>query len=153
LGSFDIAIEVLRDVNQQKNPRLLRTYARVIESREAIYERVETSPSPIGSPVGGFRFRLLGDPKVLRLDDVADRLLLNMSAEYQTTKEHHEGLSDPQPSLEQVRQALTMLTHKGSILRDPPISTSKVSGKTLRWAGLHTPANLNLQRTLLGGGG
>lgn len=153
LGSFDIAIEVLRDVNQARNRRLLRTYARLIESREAVYERVETSPPSIDSPVGGFRFRLLGDPKALRLDDVANRLLLNMTAEFQTTKEHHEGLSDPRPSLEQVRQALMALAHKGSILRDPPISAGKVTGKTSRWAGLTPADNLNLQRSSYMDGG
>ena len=134
LGSFDIALEVLRDPSQAKNRRLIRTYARLIESREAIYEMEQPNLQPIQPSVGGCRFVLLGDPKSLRLDEVVNRLLGSMTAEFQTTKELHDGLDDPRPSLEQVRQALTKLAKEGRIRRQPPVSAGEQKGKTYTWA-------------------
>lgn len=154
LGIFDIAIEVLHDVNQGRNRRLLRTYARLIESREALYEMVEPPPPPLIPFVGGSgssRFRLLGDPKAVRRDDVAQRLLLILTTELQTTRELHDGLSDPKPSDEQVRQALTMLARGGQIERDPSITEGKVAGRTVRWRSM--ASNLHLQRSSYKGGG
>jgi hypothetical protein len=136
LGSFDIALEVLRDPSQAKDRRLIRTYARLIESREAIYEKVQPNLQPIQPSVGGCTFVLLGDPRALRLDEVVNRLLSSVTAEFQTTKELHAGLDEPRPSLEQVRQALTKLAREGRIRRQPPIGNGEQKGKTYTWAGL-----------------
>jgi len=134
LGSFDIAIEVLRDPNQATNRRLIRTYARLIESQEAVYEKAQPQFQPLHPSVGTLGFRLLGDPKALRLEDVASRLLASLTGEPQTTKELHAGLADPQPSLEQVRQALLKLAHEHKIRRQPPIEAGEQRGKSHSWA-------------------
>jgi hypothetical protein len=92
LGGFDIAIEVLRDPNQSRERRLIRSYARLIESREAVYERFADNAT----------FRLLGDPSALRLEDVSSRLLAALDGSFRSTHDLHASLGDPRPSEEQV---------------------------------------------------
>jgi hypothetical protein len=124
LGGFDIAIEVLRDPNQSRERRLIRSYARLIESREAVYERCPDDGS----------FRLLGDPSALRLEDVSSRLLAALDETFRSTHDLHATLGDPRPSEEQVRRALTSLAEKGVILRDPDIALGQKRGTAHRWA-------------------
>jgi hypothetical protein len=124
LGGFDIAIEVLRDPNQSRERRLIRSYARLIESREAVYERCADNAT----------FRLLGDPSALRLEDVSSRLLAALDGSFRSTHDLHASLGDPRPSEEQVRRALTSLAEKGTVLRDPAIALGQQRGKAHRWA-------------------
>lgn len=125
LGAFDIAIEVLRDRNQASNRRLLRSYARLIPARESVYEKSDAGP-----------FRLLGDPRAVSLAAVEERLLgmlLDRPGDLLTTRELHDALEEPRPSKEQCRSALDALAKCGKIVRDPPISSGAVQGKTPRW--------------------
>lgn len=137
MGSFDIVIEVLRDTNQARNRRLLRSYARLIESREAVYEMT------------GEGFRMLGDPRGLELDEVTKRLRPLLTDGLQTTKEIHSQLGDPKPSQEQVRLALDKLARQHDIRREPPIDSGSHAGKTYLWGCL----NPNLQRRFVEVGG
>jgi len=123
LGLVDIALEVLRDPNQAKNRRLLRSYARVIEGREAVYERGEDG-----------RLTLLGDPGDLQRDEVSRRLLAVATEEFKSTSELRESLGEPKPSLEQVRLALVALAKGGELRRDPSIEEGTAPGRTHRWA-------------------
>lgn len=124
LGIFDVALEVLRDPQaRNSNRRLVRAYARVIGPPELLYERTDEGA-----------FRALGDPGAVRLDDVQERLLQILSGDGQTTKECHEALDEPQPSLEQVRLALLTLARAGRVDRDPPLERGDARGHTVRWA-------------------
>jgi hypothetical protein len=134
LGVFDIVTEVLRDPNQAKNRRVLRSYARLIESRESVYERTESG-----------NFQMLGDPRSVSLDQVAARILPLLTDELHSTKVVHGLLDDPQPSYEQVRLALDKLARLNQVRREPPIETGSQRGKTYLWGCV----NPNLQRKLL----
>lgn len=127
MGGFDIVIEVLRDPSKAKNRRLLRSYARLIESREAIYERTDAGT-----------FQMLGDPHGLELDEVTKRVRPLLIAELQTTKELHAQLGEPKPSQEQVRLALDKLARQHEIRRDPSIESGSQAGKTYRWGCLNS---------------
>jgi DNA repair protein RadA/Sms len=130
MGGFDISIEVLRDTNQARNRRLIRSHARLIESRESVYERTEAGA-----------FVMLGDPGSIRRAAVGDRLmaLLADAPELRTTQELHDALGDPLPSVEQCRLSLTTLAEQGKLVRDPPLSAGKARGRSHRW-GLPKPA-------------
>lgn len=127
MGGFDIVIEVLRDSNQAKNRRLLRSYARLIESRESLYERTDA---------GDFRF--LGNPRDVGRDEVTKRLQAVLTDDLQTTKELHELLGEPKPSVEQTRLALEAMAKRSDIRRDPSVASGTQRGKTYRW-GLLIP--------------
>jgi 5S rRNA maturation endonuclease (ribonuclease M5) len=120
LGAFDIALELLKDPHQRER-RLLRGYARLIEVREMVYERADD-----GS------FRSLGDPSELGLREVRQRVEAVLEEEWQTTKDVREALDEPRPSEEQVRKALVASAREGSIERNPPID-EEARGKTHMW--------------------
>ena len=124
LGSVDIAIEMTRDPHQSSR-RQLRTYSRVLDPQEAIYERQETG-----------EFKMLGHPSGLHAHDVRERVLAALAdaGVWLTTAQIATRLSEPRPSQEAVRQALDALSRDGAIFRDPPISAGPTQGKTQRWA-------------------
>lgn len=152
LGAFDIAIEVLREPNAGDNHRRLRSYARLIESRQGIYERVQAEggdddqgPPPhlppiggaVGGQVGGGVFRMLGEPGQLQLEDVARRLASVLDEEWQKQTDLRNGL-DPKPGAEQTRLALNLLASRHEAERSPPLSEGSKPGKTYFWRSSKT---------------
>jgi predicted ATP-dependent serine protease len=135
LGVFDIALEILRDPNQPRR-RLIRPYARLIAPPELVYELREDG-----------QFVALGDPGALRLEEVSQRVRGVLIAEWQKTREIHEALGEPRPSLEQVRQALVTLAREGKIDRDPPIADGDAQGKAHRW---RLPTSLPMDSPMVG---
>jgi hypothetical protein len=123
LGAFDVALEVLRDRSQHPRRRIIRAYARLISPGDLMYEMDEATGD----------FRALGQPGAVALADVEDRCLALLTAEWQTTKEVHDGLGEPRPSLEQVRVALLGLGRSGVIDRDPPVAAGEARGRSHRW--------------------
>ncbi len=86
-----------------------------------VYERAED-----GS------FRSLGDPSELGLQEMRQRVEEVLDEKWQKTKEVHEALDEPRPSVEQVRKALVTSASEGTIERDPPID-KQAPGRTHRW--------------------
>ena len=122
LGAVDIGIEVVRDPSGVPTRRLIRTFARLIDSQELIYER---------TPEG--EFHALGDPQRLKLDEVKSRVLLVLREDWQAAKEVQASLDEPRPSPEQLRQALLALGKDGAAERDPPLADGMARGTTHRW--------------------
>ncbi len=121
LGVFDVALELLRDENHPHR-RQIRAYARLISPADLAYELGEDD-----------QYRALGDPDALRLAEVQERVLGCLDLDWRPTKNVRDSLGNPQPSEEQVRQALVALAHAGKIERDPPIDQGAVRGKPHRW--------------------
>ena len=111
----------MRD-EHKKNRRKVEAFARLIEPPEMIYELEEDGT-----------MRSLGDPASLQLADVVERVRAVVGDEWEKTSEVREALGEPLPSLPQVRAALTELTHKGEVERDPPITDGDAAGRTVRW--------------------
>jgi hypothetical protein len=136
LGVVNVGLELMHD-GTAKNRRRLRGWAHVIEIEDLITERREG-----GSIVA------VGSPGDVSLAVVQERIRAVLSSEWRTTKQVHDLLDDPRPSLDQVTRALkelaTSLTSDiktpssevrfegPEIERDPPISEA-ASGKRVRW--------------------
>src|SRR5687768_6782658 len=120
LGVFDIALVVKRD-EHKKNRRKVEAFARLIEPPEMIYELEEDGT-----------MRSLGDPASLQLADVVERVRAVVGDEWEKTSAIREGVGEPVPAVSQVRGALLLLTERGEIERDPPL-TEDAAGRTVRW--------------------
>ncbi|MEO6458099.1 MAG: hypothetical protein ABIO92_07465 [Chloroflexia bacterium] len=77
--------------------------------------------------------RSLGDPANLQLADVVERVRGVVGDEWEKTAYIRAALGEPLPSLPQVRTALTELTHKDDVERDPPISDNHSRGHMVKW--------------------
>ncbi|MBI4497072.1 MAG: primase C-terminal domain-containing protein [Chloroflexi bacterium] len=108
LGVADRAIELRFDTHE-KNRRRLVVLSRIADAPDLLYE-----PSTDGS------LKALGDPAAVALEALQGRLRASLSLEWQTTREVHSALGDPQPSEEQVRQGLLALAQAGGAERPPP---------------------------------
>jgi hypothetical protein len=120
LGTFDIAIELLRDRGDERR-RIIRTFARVISPPTFMYERTE-----------GGEMRVLGSPQDVAMDEVIERVRAVLTTEWQKTSELRAVLGDPIPGIEQVRRALAHLTSQG-VEREPPLSEGDLPRRTHRW--------------------
>lgn len=131
LGVVDIALEVLRD--NDENKRKVRGWGRVIAIPELLYTSQED-----GS------FVALGAPSQVELQEVKQRVLNTLNGEWQSRKDILAALDEPRPGLEQLRIALEALVAEGAVVRDPALSKP---GATYRYrlAG----AEPNLPQTLL----
>lgn len=119
LGVVDVALELLRGPNLGDTRRRLRGWARLFPIEEVVYEL-----APDGS------MTLLGSRKEVELRSVEERVLALLDKEWRSTRELLDSLSEPRPSLEQLRQALNALVAKGLARRDP---TEERRGATYRW--------------------
>jgi hypothetical protein len=122
MGAFDIPIEVLWDPSKGTNRRLVRTYPRLIEAKEGLYEKVADG-----------EFEYVGDPQAVALVEVTDTARSLLTDLWQSTDEIWAGIDEPKPSKEQVRKALTDLARQKVALRDPSIDAGPARGKTHRW--------------------
>jgi hypothetical protein len=129
LGIVDVALELLRETNLGENKRRIRGWGRLFPISDAVYELRDD-----GS------MNLLGSPKAVELGAVKERVLEVLSDDWARTREVLDELSDPKPSLEQVRLALNALVAGGSVERDPMVEKR---GVTYRY---RVP-KVNLQRT------
>jgi hypothetical protein len=122
LSAVDIAVELTRDASHPLR-RLLKTYSRVLEPRESVYER---------RPDG--HFEMLGDPSGLRADDVRRRVAeVCDDGKWRTGAEVIGQLEEPRPSPEATRQALLWLAEAGRLERDPELSAGAKRGTVHRW--------------------
>ena len=122
MGAFDVPIEVLWDPSKGTNRRLVRSYSRLIEAKEGLYEKIADG-----------EFIYVGDPQAIQLWDVVDRVRELLTDEWQKVKDLHAALHEPRPSEEQVRRALTQLAESKDAQRDPPISMGRQHGKAHLW--------------------
>jgi len=122
MGAFDIPIEVLWDSSKGTNRRLVRSYPRLIEAKEGLYEKV-----------GDGEFVYVGDPAAVALSEVTDKARSLLTEDWQSTDEIRDGMDEPQPSKEQVRVALTDLAKRKLALRDPSVDSGPVRGKAHHW--------------------
>jgi len=121
LGVVDLALELLRADGGSENQRKVRGWGRVVAIPELLYAREDDGT-----------FSALGSPRQVALDEVKDRVLGVLNAEWGTFKEIREGLDEPRPGHEQLRQALIALVEEGELERDPPIGKGK-RGMTYRY--------------------
>lgn len=119
LGTVDVALELTRHTDRR---RIVKGSARVFTIPKLMYEK---------TPEG--KFIVLGDPDELAIEEVRDRLLENLTGDWVTTGKARELIGKPEPSHEQVRQALDHLVSEHLIERDPPPSEGSRPGKTYRW--------------------
>lgn len=122
LGAVDIALEVVRDRTLPPNRRKIRSYARLIQPGELLYEM-----TPADELVA------LGEPHALARAELERRFLAVIESEWLKTATVVDALDEPKPSLESARQVLTGLARAAALERDPPIEEEKTQGKTLRW--------------------
>lgn len=122
MGAFDIPIEVLWDPSKGTNRRLVRTYPRLIEAKEGLYEKVADG-----------EFEYVGDPQAVALVEVTDTARSLLTDAWQSTDDIWAGMDEPKPSKEQVRKALTDLAKQRVALRDPSIDSGPARGRTHRW--------------------
>ncbi|MER3397753.1 MAG: hypothetical protein C4316_04315 [Chloroflexota bacterium] len=121
VGAVDRVLEIRRDPRHDRR-RLLVGESRLLPVSPLVYEQTEDG-----------RLVALGDPQAVELEATQDRVLAVLSdGERWTTRDVHEALDNPRPSLEQVRQALTALARAGRVERDPPLDQS-AQGRTVRW--------------------
>jgi hypothetical protein len=120
LGIFDVALELKRDGGERR--RLLRGWGRVIEVPTLIYEKADN-----GEMVA------LGNPVEVALAEVKQRLMGVVTGDLSKTRELHEALGDPRPSLDQVAKGLHALAREGKVERDPPLSKGQIRGTSYRW--------------------
>jgi len=138
LGAVDIALELTYDKAESR--RVLTSYARVIPGRQLAYEL---------SPEGDLR--ALGSPAAVELRQLQARIqeVLDEAGDWLTTREVRAALGEPQPSDEQVRQALLGLARAGQIERDPDLST-EARGKVVRWRSGQLPTSNNKDPIVVG---
>jgi hypothetical protein len=120
LGVVDRALELKYDP-QARRRRRIEVHSRITEAPDLLYELTDS-----GDLVA------LGDPAQVSLDAVKDRLTNILTDEWKKTSDLQGALGEPQPSLEQIRQALTAMTQDDAAQRDPPIGES-AQGRTVRW--------------------
>ncbi len=65
-----------------------------------------------------------------------------LTTEWQPTKDITSALGDPQPSGEQVRQALMSLAAEGKVERDPPMAAPTLRGRSQKWKVVPTPSRV-----------
>jgi len=126
MGAFDIPIEVLWDPSKGTNRRLVRSYPRLIEAKEGLYEKV-----------GDGEFVYVGDPAAVALSEVTDKARSLLTEDWQSTDEIRDGMDEPQPSKEQVRVALTDLAKRKLALRDPSVDSGPAVVRPTTGRGLH----------------
>ena len=122
LGTVDVALELNRHVDRK---RIIRGSARVFEVPTLMYEMTKEG-----------EFVVLGNPDELAIEEVRDRLLENLTNNWVTTSKARELIGKPEPSNEQVRQALEHLAFQTITARDPPTSEGSRPGKTYQWRKL-----------------
>jgi hypothetical protein len=121
LGCVDSALEVRYDAAPSR--RVIRTYARLIQPAELMYERHEDGT-----------LHALGSPESVSLEEVRRRVREALDVgEWLKTGEVRERLDDPKPSLPLIRLALTEEAKAGAVEREPPLSAGSAAGKTVRW--------------------
>ena len=122
LGTVDVALELARHVDRK---RIVRGSARVFAVPTLMYEMTKDG-----------EFTVLGNPDELAIEEVRDRLLENLTGDWVVTGKAREMIGKPEPSHEQVRQALDHLATENLIERDPPMSEGSRPGKTYQWRKL-----------------
>jgi predicted ATP-dependent serine protease len=119
LGAVDISLELMRHTDRR---RIIKGSARVFTVPTLMYEMTEDG-----------KLIVLGNPDELAIEEVRDRLLENITNDWVPTGKTRELIGKPEPSSEQVRQALDHLASENLIDRDPPMSEGSKPGKTYRW--------------------
>jgi hypothetical protein len=127
LGVVDVALELLRADGGNQNQRKVRGWGRVIAIPELLYARDDDGT-----------FSALGSPRQVALDEVKERVLAALDAEWRIFKEIRQSLDKPLPGQEQTRKALRALAEGGKIERDPPTGQDR-KGATYRYR-LRVPA-------------
>jgi hypothetical protein len=122
LGMFDIALEVVWTNSSQPRRRTVRSYARVINPGEFVYEMDIAD-----------RLVVLGSPDAVALDATKERLRPLLTEDWQMTKEVAAAIGEPRPSDEQIRLALNALAKDRVVDRDPPLDASESRGRSHRW--------------------
>jgi hypothetical protein len=120
MGIVDVALELKRDGAERR--RLLRGWGRVIDVPTLIYEKADT-----GEMVA------LGNPAEVALAEVKQRLMGVLTGDLSKTRDLHEALGDPRPSLDQVTKGLHALAREGKVDREPPLSKGQKRGASYRW--------------------
>jgi len=75
----------------------------------------------------------LGSPDAVSLAEVMERCMGVLTTGWVKTKQIHESLDEPKPSLDQLIKALETLTKQGISERNPPIAEGKRQGVTFYW--------------------
>jgi hypothetical protein len=117
LGMVDRAIELQFDPHEKKRRQLV-VRSRIVEAPDLLYELTDDG------------LRALGEPDEVAAGEVQARALEVLNEEWQKTKEVHESLDDPKPSLRQVQLALKALHAGGKVDREP---AAEKAGATYRW--------------------
>lgn len=108
LGIVDVALEILREPNLGDRKRRVRGWGRLMPIEEIVYALADDGTMSV-----------LGSPKAVELGAVKERVLEGLNGAWAKTREIWEQLSEPRPSLEQVRLALNALFAEGAAERDP----------------------------------
>ena len=122
LGLVDVALELVRDPQVPARRRILRGWGRVAVVQSLLYELDYQG-----------KMVLLGQANSVKLAQVKVRVLEVLTSEWQPTKDIASALGDPQPSGEQVRQALTSLVAEEKVERDPPMAEPSHRGRAQKW--------------------
>ena len=122
LGAFDIALEVVWTNTSQPRRRTVRSYSRVINPGEFVYEMDIAD-----------RLIVLGSPDAVALDATKERLRPLLTEYWQTTKEVAAAIGEPRPSDEQIRLALNAMAKDRVVDRDPPLDASESRGRSHQW--------------------
>lgn len=109
LGIVDAALEILREQNLGENKRRVRGWGRVVAISEMIYVLDEDGT-----------MRALGEPGLVALDQVKERVLDALDGQWCTARDLVARLCDPKPSDRQLREALASLVDQGNAERNPP---------------------------------
>ncbi|ACZ42472.1 ATP-dependent serine protease-like protein [Thermobaculum terrenum ATCC BAA-798] len=138
LGAVDVALELSYDKVESR--RVLTSYARVIPGKQLAYEL---------SPEG--ELQALGSPAAVELRQLQARIfwILDEAGDWLTTREVRAALGEPQPSDEQVRQALLGLARAGKVERDPDLAT-EARGRPARWRLAPIPKTNNRDSLVVG---
>jgi hypothetical protein len=120
LAVVDRALEIQFDTHSSRR-RQITVYSRITQPAPLLYEQ-----DPSGTLVAQ------GAPAALGLAEVQERLRGVLTMEWLKTKELQAALGEPQPSTEQVRQALMALAEGSDVERDPPLAES-AERRTVRW--------------------
>lgn len=122
LGLVDVALELVRDPQVPARRRIMRGWGRVAVVQSLLYELD-----------GQGKMVLLGQADSVKLAQVMVRVLEVLTTEWQPTQDVASALGNPQPSGEQVRQALMSLAAEGKVERDPSMAGPTVRGGAHKW--------------------
>ena len=128
LGIVDVGLEVGR-IYGVNNRRVISGFGRVVQVPNLIYELRDDGA-----------MELLGDPQLLALINVKERVLEVMNGKWLTTKDIKGAVGKPVPSTDQFSLALNELAGEGTIERQPPCADGPQPGKTYRWRNLTSDA-------------